>query len=51
MEIDDNRNMMLIKEAAKAYEDGALIEARDMLAEVVESINAFETAVELAGGV
>ena len=51
MEIDDNRNMMLIKEAAKAYEDGALIEARDMLAEVVERINAFETAAELAEGV
>lgn len=51
MEIDDKRNMRLIEEAEKAYEDGVLIEARDMLAEVVGSINAFETAVELAGGV
>ena len=48
MEIDDKRNMQLIRDAMKLYEDGELIEVRDMLAEVVHSIDIFDIAMEIS---
>lgn len=40
--MNDEENIALIKQALKDYEDGALIEARDALATVVNRIDAFE---------
>ena len=46
--MNDKENLKLIKQALKDYEDGAIIEARDALATVVERIDAFIVAEELA---
>lgn len=48
--MNDNKNIKLIKEALIAYEDGAILECRDMLAEVVNCIDAFDIAMELSEG-
>lgn len=40
--MNDEENIALIKQALKDYEDGALIEARDALATVVNRIDAFD---------
>lgn len=48
--MNDNKNIKLIKEALIAYENGAVLECRDMLAEVVNCIDAFEIAMELSDG-
>lgn len=48
--MNDNKNVKLIKEALIAYENGAVLECRDMLAEVVNSIDAFDIAMELSDG-
>ena len=40
--MNDEENIKLIKQALKDYEDGALIEARDALATVVNRIDAFD---------
>ena len=48
--MNDNKNVRLIKEALIAYENGAILECRDMLAEVVNSIDAFDIAMELSDG-
>lgn len=48
--MDDKRNINLIKESLIAYENGAVLECRDMLAEVVNCIDAFEVAMELSDG-
>jgi len=42
IKMNDEENIALIKQALKDYEDGALIEARDALATVVNRIDAFE---------
>ena len=42
IKMNDEENIQLIKQALKDYEDGALIEARDALATVVNRIDAFE---------
>lgn len=44
LELNDKKNIGLIKQALKDYEDGALIEARDALAEVVKNIDDFDIA-------
>lgn len=44
--MNDEENIALIKQALQDYEDGALIEARDALATVVNRIDAFEIIVE-----
>lgn len=48
--MNDSKNVKLIKEALIAYENGAILECRDMLAEVVNSIDAFDIAMELSDG-
>ena len=48
MELNDKKNLKLIKQALKDYEDGALIEARDALAEVVNAIDSRGTADMIA---
>lgn|GEM_PF-6885053 len=48
MELDDKKNLKLIKQALKDYEDGALVEARDALAEVVHAIDNLITADMIA---
>ena len=44
--LDDQENLKLIWQALWDYKDGALIEARDALAAVVERIDAFITKEE-----
>lgn len=48
MELNDKKNLKLIKQALKDYEDGALVEARDALAEVVNAIDSLVTADMIA---
>ena len=44
MELDDKKNIALIKQALKDYENGALIEARNALAVVVNGIDSLIVA-------
>ena len=46
--MNDKDNMKLIQQALKDYEDGEIIEAMDALITVVERIDAFIVAEELA---
>ncbi len=48
MEINDKENIRLIKQALADYEGGALLEAREALAQVVKSIDAFDIATSAA---
>jgi len=50
LQMDDKKNLRLIKEAEKAYENGEIVEAGEMLKEVVKSIDAFDIAMELSEG-
>jgi len=45
IKMNDEENIALIKQTLKDYEDGALIEARDALATVVERIDALNIAL------
>ncbi len=48
VELNDKKNIELIKQALKDYENGAIIEARDALAEVVENIDDYDIATRAA---
>lgn len=48
--MNDNKNIKLIKEALISYENGEILECRNMLAEVVNCIDAFDVAMELSDG-
>ena len=50
LQMDDKKNLRLIKGAEKAYENGEIVEAGEMLKEVVKSIDAFDIAMELSEG-
>lgn len=41
-ELRDKELLAALKQAAIDYEDGAIVEVRDTLAEIVEAINEFE---------
>lgn len=49
LELNDEKNISLIKQALSDYENGAIVEARDALLEVVNNITDFETA-DMIGG-
>lgn len=48
MELNDKENVRLIKQALKDYEDGALLEAREALAQVVKAIDTLDIAESAA---
>lgn len=41
-ELEDEKIVEALREAAKWYEDGAIAEVRDLLGEIVDAINAFD---------
>ena len=47
IEMDDEENIKLIKQALECYEEGAFVEAKVALITVVNRIEAYEIAIDL----